>query len=50
MNTKDEKKIIKEKPVFLLPLPIDEVMTALLQARPQPKKEKKPKKKMTKSR
>ncbi|MBK9926173.1 MAG: hypothetical protein IPP66_12880 [Anaerolineales bacterium] len=49
MNTKDEKKIIKEKPMFLLPLPIDEIMNALLQGRQQPKKEKKPKKKMAKS-
>jgi len=45
MNKKDEKKIIKERPVFLLPLPIDEVITALLQVRPRPKKEKKLKKK-----
>ena len=48
MNTKDEKKTIKEKPVLLLALPIDEVMTALLLARPQPKKERKLKKKTAK--
>ena len=48
MNTKDEKKTIKEKPLFLLPLPIDEVMTALLLARLQPKKERKLKKKTAK--
>ena len=48
MNTKDEKKTVKEKPVLLLALPIDEVMTALLPARPQPKKERKLMKKTAK--
>jgi len=48
MNTKNEKKTIKEKPVLLLALPIDEVMTALLPVRPQPKKERKLRKKTAK--
>jgi len=47
MVTINEQKITNEKPVslFLLPLPFDEVLTALLQARPKPKEEKQPKQK-----
>jgi hypothetical protein len=45
MFTTNEQKTKNEKPVFLLPLPFDEVLAALLRGRPQPKKEKQPRKK-----